>query len=117
MLGLSLDEAKNIALVGATAFAILGIAAIWVMKTVVQKVLVALLLIMLAFAAWSQRESLQECAAQVQANVTTDIANVSAASPTSVDPATPASTPNGADADTAAAAATCTFFGVDVTIP
>ena len=32
------------------------------MKTIVQKVLVAVLLVMLAFAAWSQRESLQECA-------------------------------------------------------
>ena len=78
MLGLSLDEAKNIALVAATAFAILAIAAIWVMKTIVQKVLVALLLIMLAFAAWSQRESLQECAEQVQANVSSSVADATA---------------------------------------
>ncbi len=69
MLGLSLDEAKNVAIVAATVFAIGAIAAIWIMKSIVQKVLVAVLLVMLAFAAWSQRESLQECAEQVQANV------------------------------------------------
>ena len=112
MLGLSLDEAKNLALVAATVFAIGAIAAIWMMKTIVQKVLVALLLIMLAFAAWSQRESLQECAAQVQANVTAGIANASSPSPTTTDPAT-VTTPT----DTDVAGATCTFFGIDVTIP
>ena len=113
MLGLSLDEAKNVALVAATLFAIGAIAAIWMMKTIVQKVLVALLLIMLAFAVWSQRESLQECAAQVQANVTAGIANASSPSPTTTDPAAPGST----STDTSVAGATCTFFGVDVTIP
>ena len=113
MLGLSLDEAKNIALVGATAFAILGIAAIWVMKTIVQKVLVAVLLIMLAFAAWSQRESLQECADQVQANAAHDVADAVDAASNS-----PTTTPDaGAAAETSISETTCTFFGVDVTIP
>ncbi len=80
MLGLSLDEAKNIALVAATAFAILAIAAIWVMKTIVLKVVIALLLVMLAFAAWSQRESLQECADQVQANVSASVTDATSPS-------------------------------------
>jgi hypothetical protein len=113
VLGLSLDEAKNVALVAATVFALGAIAAIWMMKTIVQKVLVAVLLIMLAFAAWSQRESLQECAAQVQANVTTGIADASPAGPTTTEPAAQDSTPTGSDP----ASTTCTFFGVDVTIP
>ena len=116
MLGLSLDEAKNVALVAATVFAIGAIAAIWMMKTIVQKVLVALLLIMLAFAAWSQRESLQECAAQVQANMTTDVADASTPQPDDEPIRRHRLRPRGADADVAAEA-TCTFFGVDVTIP
>jgi hypothetical protein len=118
VLGLSLDEAKNIALVAATAFAILAIAAIWVMNTIVQKVLVAVLLVMLAFAAWSQRTSLQECAEQVQANVSSSISNSTTPStppPTTAPPTSLSPTADGttsSDTDT-----TCTFFGVDVTIP
>lgn len=118
MLGLTLDEAKNIALVAATAFALLAIAAIWVMNSIVQKVLVAVLLVMLAFAAWSQRASLQECAEQVQANVSSSIAQATTpdatpatTAPTVDDPATPDG------AATSGTDSTCTFFGVDVTIP
>ena len=82
MLGLTLDEAKNVALVAATVFAIGAIVAIWVMKSIVQKVLVAVLLVMLAFAAWSQRESLQECADKVQASVTTAVDDATATTTT-----------------------------------
>ena len=119
VLGLTLDEAKNIALVAATAFAILAIAAIWVMNTIVQKVLVALLLVMLAFAAWSQRASLQECAEKVQANVS---ASISGAATSSVSPpATTSPTTEGSGTPDVATSSgtdtTCTFFGVDVTIP
>ena len=114
MLGLSLDEAKNVALIAATVFAIGAIAAIWIMKTIVQKVLVAVLLVMLAFAVWSQRESLQECAEQVQANVTNQISEATPGAGT-----TSTSVPGGATAATDGPGATdtsCTFFGVDVTI-
>ena len=116
MIALSLDEARNIALVAATAFAIAAIVAIWVMKTIVQKVLVAVLLVMLAFAAWSQRESLQECAEQVQANVTADIANATTSPTTTLGTTTAGNTPTAADGTTISET-TCTFFGVDVTIP
>ena len=116
VIALSLDEARNIALVAATAFAIAAIVAIWVMKTIVQKVLVAVLLVMLAFAAWSQRESLQECAEQVQANVTTDIANATASPTTTLGTTTDGSTPPASDGTTSSET-TCTFFGIDVTIP
>lgn len=114
MLGLSLDEAKNVALIAATVFAIGAIAAIWIMKTIVQKVLVAVLLVMLAFAVWSQRESLQECAEQVQANVSNQISGATPGTGT-----TSTSVPGGATTATAESGAgdtSCTFFGVDVTI-
>jgi len=115
VLGLSLDEAKNLALVAATVFAIGAIVAIWMMKTIVQKVLVAVLLVMLAFAAWSQRESLQECAEQVQANVGTAVADATTPSTTATGTATEG-TGDGATAS-ASTEASCTFFGVDVTLP
>ena len=113
MLGLTLDEAKNVALVAATVFAIGAIVAIWVMKSIVQKVLVAVLLVMLAFAAWSQRESLQECADKVQANVSSGIATATATTTTTTTPGTTTTAVDGA----VGSETTCTFFGVDVTIP
>jgi len=101
------------------AFAIAAIVAIWVMKTIVQKVLVAVLLVMLAFAAWSQRESLQECAEQVQVNVTDEIVDAATAGATTTGAGTPStSTPGGETAaESSLRDTTCTFFGVDVTIP
>ena len=118
MLGLSLDEAKNVALVAATVFAIGAIAAIWMMKTIVQKVLVAVLLVMLAFAAWSQRESLQECAGPGPGERDDrHRRTTSAASPTSTDAGDTGVDPNGVEPTPTPTAATCTFFGVDVTIP
>jgi len=115
VLGLSLDEAKNVALVAAAVFAIGAIAAIWIMKSIVQKVLVAALLAMLAFAAWSQRESLQECAELVQADVTNQLSEATAGAGTT-STSTPGSEPGGTG-ESSASDASCTFFGVDVTIP
>jgi hypothetical protein len=114
VLGLSLDEAKNVALIAATVFAIGAIAAIWIMQTIVQKVLVAVLLVMLAFAVWSQRESLQECAEQVQTNVPNQISEATpgaGTTSTSVPAGGTGSTTESGTSDTS-----CTFFGVDVTI-
>lgn len=66
--GLTLDSAKTYGVI-AVALLILGaFLAAWAMKTLVQKVLVFALLAALAFAVWTQRESLQECAEKVQAN-------------------------------------------------
>lgn len=98
VLGLSLDQATNLALIAATGCIVAAVAMFWVMKTIVQKLLVAVLLVLLAFATWSQRESLQECATKVEASlldantvqVTTDTTDTT---------------------DT-----TCTFFGVDVNV-
>lgn len=66
VLALTLDSAKNIAIGLAAVFAIGSIGAAWIMKTIVQKVAMALVLAVLAFAVWSQRTSLQDCADKVQ---------------------------------------------------
>ncbi len=68
MLGLTLDDAKTIAIVAATALALGAIVSFWIMKSIVQKLAVALLLGVLAFAVWTQRVSLQDCADKVQDN-------------------------------------------------
>ena len=92
MIALSLDEAKNIAIALATVLVVGAAVSFWVMKTIVQKVAVAALLGLLAFAVWTQRVSLQDCADKVQANyerIGTDVTV--------------------ADTD-------CSFFGVTITI-
>jgi hypothetical protein len=65
---LTLDDAKTIAIVAATALAVGAVVSFWVMKSLVQKLAVAALLGVLAFAVWTQRVSLQDCADKVQAN-------------------------------------------------
>lgn len=97
MLGLTLDDAKTIGIVVATALAVGAVVSFWVVKSVVQKVLVAALLGVLAFAVWTQRVSLQDCADKVQENF--ELA------------ASDANPGVGVVTDTE-----CSFFGVTVTI-
>ena len=92
MLAITLDQATNLAVAGATVLAVGAIVSFWVMKTVVQKVATAALLALLAFAVWTQRTSLQDCADKVQGNFERVGTNVTVA-----------------DTD-------CSFFGVTVTI-
>lgn len=66
VLGLTLDDAKTIAVVGAALFAVAAVVSFWIMKTVATKLVTAVLLALLAFGVWSQRVSLQECADKVQ---------------------------------------------------
>ena len=66
MLALSLDEAKNIAIALAAVFIVGSVAAAWIMKTIIQKVAVAAVLVIFAFAVWTQRTSLQDCADAVK---------------------------------------------------
>lgn len=68
MFAISLDEAKTIAVVVAAALVVGALVSLWIMKTVAQKLAGAVLLGLLAFAVWSQRESLQDCADKVQEN-------------------------------------------------
>jgi hypothetical protein len=63
---MTLDSAKTIAVVAVTVLVVGAVASFWIMKSLVQKVVGAVLLGALAFAVWSQRESLQECADKVQ---------------------------------------------------
>ena len=70
MLALTLSQAKGIALALVAVFVIGGIGAAWLMKTVVQKVVAVVVLGVLAFAVWSQRSALQNCADKVRDGVT-----------------------------------------------
>ena len=72
MFALTIDNAETIALVAATALAVGAVVSFWVMKSIVQKLAVAALLGVLAFAVWTQRVSLQDCADKVQGNFTRD---------------------------------------------
>jgi hypothetical protein len=92
MLALTLDEAKTIAIVVATVFAVGAVVSFWIMKTILQKLAVAALLALLAFAVWTQRVSLQDCADKVQDSFEL------------------------AGADVVVADTECSFFGVTVTI-
>jgi len=89
MIALSLDSAKNIAIVVAIAFVAFAVVSAWVIKNLVTKLIMVLLLAGLALGVWTQRSSLQDCAAQAKAKA-------EAHDTTSV---------------------TCHFFGTDVDVP
>jgi len=76
VLALTLDDAKTIALVAATALTVGAVVSFWVMKSFVQKLAVAALLGVLAFAVWTQRMSLQDCADKVQDNFVLEVTDV-----------------------------------------
>ncbi|MDG1267267.1 MAG: hypothetical protein P8O03_13190 [Ilumatobacter sp.] len=65
MLAITLEEAQNIAVGLVVVFAVGAIVAAWIMKTIMQKLVVAVVLGVLAFAVWTQRSSLQDCADKV----------------------------------------------------
>lgn len=115
MLGLDLDfdQAKNVALLVAVGCVIGAVLAIWILNSIVQKVVVALLLLLLGFAAWSQREALQDCASKVQTSIEIVTSELDTVTGTSVPTETPTDVPtNVSELDTS-----CTFFGTDVSIP
>ncbi len=68
MLALSLDAAKNAAIVIVVVFVVGSLVAAWIMKTIIQKLATAFVLLLLAFAVYSQRTSLQDCADKVKGN-------------------------------------------------
>jgi hypothetical protein len=92
VLALNLEDAKNIAIALSAVFVAGSIASAWIMKTIVQKVAVAAVLAVLAFAVWTQRASLQDCADKVKDAYALDGVN-----PTLVD-------------------TDCSFFGTTITI-
>ena len=92
MLGLDLDDAKTISLVAVTVLVIGAIASLWFLQTLARKLLFAGIAAAFAFAVWSQRAALVDCADLVADNVTL------------------------ADGDPALVDTDCVFFGATVTI-
>ena len=92
MIAIGLDAARNIAIAVVILFVLGAIASAWLMKTIMQKVAVALVLAALAFSVYTQRAAMQDCADQVKANISRNVIDVELA-------------------DTQ-----CSFFGTDVTI-
>jgi hypothetical protein len=89
VLGITLDTAKNIAIAAVAALVALTVASFWIMKSATQKIVAVAILGLLALLAWSQRAAVTDCADRVRDAVEA-----------------------GVDTDT-----TCTFFGIDVTVP
>ena len=89
MVALSLDSAKNIAVVVVLAFLVFAVLSAWLVKSIVTKLVMVVLMGGLALGAWTQRSSLVDCADKAKANVTAG----------------------------STAAVTCRFFGTDVKLP
>lgn len=89
VIAVTLEQARTAALVVAGVLGVLAVGSAWLMKTVVQKVVVVVLLAGAAVLVWSQRAALQDCADEVRTETLDD---------DGVEP-------------------TCTFFGRDVTVP
>lgn len=68
MLAISLDTAKNIAIAVTVIFVVGAVVAAWIMKTIIQKLATAFVLVLLAFAVYTQRTALQDCADKVTGN-------------------------------------------------
>lgn len=68
MLALTVEAAKNIALVVAAAIIVLTVASAWLIKNITAKVITVLILGGLALGVWTQRGALQDCADRVKAN-------------------------------------------------
>lgn len=92
MLAISLDTAKNIAVAIAVIFVGGAVASAWLMKTIVQKLMVMGVLVLLAFLVWTQRIAMQDCADAVRDSFEL------------------------AGSDVVVTDTTCSFFGIDVTI-
>jgi len=116
-LDLDFDQAKNVALLAAVACGIGAVLAIWILQSIVQKVVVALLLLLLGYAAWSQREALQDCASKVQESIEIVTGSTVPTDASAVPTTVPGEVPTDVAADVAALDTSCTFFGIDVPIP
>jgi uncharacterized membrane protein YfcA len=68
VLALTLETAKQLAIAVVVIFVVGAFLAAWMMKTIVQKLATVFVLGLLAFAVFTQRTSLQDCADKVQGN-------------------------------------------------
>jgi predicted cation transporter len=92
VLAITLDQATTAGLIGTAVLAVAAVLTLWLVKSVVQKLVTAVLLGALAFAVWTQRAALEDCADKVQASVAVEGTEVTIG-----------------DTD-------CTFFGFTVTV-
>jgi protein-S-isoprenylcysteine O-methyltransferase Ste14 len=90
MSALSLDSAKNIAIIVAVVMVVLAVLSAMIVKNIVGKIISIVLLAGLALGVWTQRTNLQNCADKAQAEIE-------------------AKGPN--------ATLTCTFFGQEIKVP
>ena len=67
MLALSLDAARNGAIIVVVVFVAMAIASAWLMKSIAQKVALVVVLGLLALLVWTQRAALDDCAKRVKA--------------------------------------------------
>jgi membrane protein implicated in regulation of membrane protease activity len=88
MLALTLEAARNGAIIAVVVLIAMAVASAWLMKSIAQKVALVVVLGLLAVLVWSQRASLDDCAKRVKADRAA-----------------------GDSTDT-----TCTFLGRDITI-
>lgn len=86
MLAISFETAKTVAAIAAVAFVALAIASAWLVRNLVGKIITIVVLAALAFACWSQRTNLVECADRAKEQLATGQTDI-----------------------------TCQFFGQDVT--
>jgi hypothetical protein len=68
VLALTLETAKQLAIAVVVIFVVGAFLAAWMMKTIAQKLATVFVLGLLAFAVFTQRTSLQDCADKVQGN-------------------------------------------------
>jgi len=92
VLAITLSDAKTIAVVLVAVFAVGSVLAVWVLKSVVQKLLVVGVLAVFGYGVWTQRVALQDCADKVQ-----DAYEFDGINPTIID-------------------TDCSFFGATITI-
>jgi cobalamin biosynthesis protein CobD/CbiB len=68
VLAITYGQAKAIGVVIVVALVVAAVAWAWLMKTLVQKAVGALIFVVLAALVWFQRDSFQDCAAKVREN-------------------------------------------------
>jgi len=88
MAGITLETMRTIATIGAVGFVILALISGILLKSIAQKAAFLAIFGLVAVLIWTQRQSLEDCAAIVQASLLTD-----------------------------GTEATCSFLGFSVTIP
>lgn len=91
MSAVSVESAKNIAMIVAIVFVVLSIVSAIVVKKIVTKIILVVLMAGLALGAYTQRQSLEDCVTKAQDEITNGTAGVGSI--------------------------TCTFFGTDVEVP